>query len=341
MKTEFQNISIEGIQVTLPTSRIDNMNFAKVLGERRCKKQIRLTGVQTRQVSQENQTSADLAYIAGNALIERLKWDRRDIKVLVFATQNPLFALPSTAFYLQKMLQLPKDCIVFDINLGCSAALIGSQIVSALLNDQNEESKGILLIADPVYPPKSNMIDPEVIAQQMLFGSAGSAIGIKRRSSNQTIPMLFNTYSDGNRYQSILRERDGNSCKMDGASVFSFGINDVTTDMKHFREDFNIKEEDIDYYSFHQAQKLMLDTIDAECGISSGKDLRSMEHYGNTNGSSVLLNLCANRDILLKQEKVRMVFCAFGVGLSWSFLYASVITKKIFPIIYSDTHYEV
>ncbi len=338
MKTGFYNISIEGIQVALPSLSIDNMDFAKILGERRCKKQIRLTGVKKRQVSQKEQNAADLAYEAGEHLLNRLNWDRNEIKALVFATQNPLFALPSTAFYLQKLLHLSKDCIVFDINLGCSAALIGSQIIASLLQGQAEGSKGLLLVSDPVYASNFEEQNPDDIAQQMLFGSAGSAIGLEKLK-NIAAPMCFSTYSDGVRYRSILRTHDRLSCQMDGESVFAFGINDVAADMKNFQNEWNINGQ-IDYYSFHQAQKLMLDTIDAECNINQTDELRSLENYGNTNGSSVLLNLCACRERLLKKEIARIVFCAFGVGLSWSYLYATLFTKSIFPIVYSDNHYE-
>lgn len=338
MKGVIQNISIEGIQVVLPTGRINNSDFSNVLGERRCRKQIRLTGVQQCSVSPNEQTTTDLAYEAGKVLLKKVGWNPEEIDVLVFATQDPLFCIPSTAFYLQKRLGISTDCVVFDVNLGCSAAIVGMQIVSSLLKLGGGKGKGVLLVADAIHAPTEEEMAPDALAHHMLFGSAGSAVALQYDpDACEGIP--FFTRSDGTRYRAILRRR-GQGFEMDGEAVFSFGINDVVNDMIKFRDDFKIMENNVDYYSFHQAQSLMLTTIDEACGICPDKELRSLSQFGNTNGSSVLLNLCANLDKFETKTKLRAILCAFGVGLSWSYMYVTIPTKNIFPIAYSDRHYE-
>lgn len=127
---------------------------------------------------------------------------------------------------------------------------------------------------------------------------------------------------------------------MDGEGVFTFAINDVVRDINAFKSEWMLQENDIDYYVFHQAQKLILDSVAAGCGIDECKELRSLRDYGNTSGASVPLSLCVNRDKFADKKTIRTLTCGFGVGLSWSMAYAEIETKNILPLVVSDAKYE-
>lgn len=338
MKGSFENIAVRGIKVVIPSTIIENAKFEDKLGSRRCKKQIKLTGVKNRHVSMPKQTATDLACEAGRQLIRALNWKATDISVLIFATQSPLFALPSTAFLLQKRLGISKDAVVFDMNLGCSAAPVGMQVVASLLQQKGISGKGLLLVSDAIYAPGKKVCDnPNALADQMLFGSAGCAVGLEVEENSKAFH--FETFSDGERYDAILR-RHGCNLEMKGEAVFEFGVNDVASGLINFRKEFHLTEDNIDCYSFHQAQALMLSTIDSVCDIPEEKEIRSLERYGNTNGSSVLVNLCANRDKFVGKEQIRALLCGFGVGLSWAYVYITVPIDGLLPISISDAHYE-
>ncbi|MGM9558839.1 3-oxoacyl-ACP synthase III family protein [Anaerovibrio slackiae] len=334
MKGCFSNITIKGIKVVVPSKRIENNDYEKYIGKRRCKKQVRLTGVISRFVSNNSQNSVDLAYVAGKKLLEDIGWKPTEIDVMVFLTQNPMFVLPSSAFFLQKKLGLSNNCMVFDVNLGCTGAVEGIQIVASLLQNSIGSGKGLVLVADAVYEEDVSNSSEDDIANGMLFGSAGSAVGIERNDESGIIS-YFSNYSDGNRYHAIMRPYEGDLV-MDGVAVFEFGVNDVSSGLIKFRKENDIKEDDIDVYSFHQAQKLMLDSIANTCGISAEKNLFSLERYGNTNGSSVLLNLCANRERVDSHDNCRILLCGFGVGLSWAYFYTELNGNVVQPIEYTD-----
>lgn len=335
MTGEFTNIEIAGIKAVVPTRSVDNMRFSNALGQRRCKKQIRLTGVERRHVSPLGQTSADLAYEAGRSLLEEIGWDANSIDVLIFVTQNPLFALPSTAFLLQKRLGVKKECTVFDINLGCSAATVGIQVVASLLQQSKENARGLLLTSDQVYCQENNeYVQPD----NLLFGSAGSAVAMQKETT-ATPKIAFQNKSDGWRYDVIQRDLNRNF-QMNGEAVFEFGINDVANDICAFREAQGLQPLDIDYYVFHQAQALMLTTMDDVCNVPPERELRTLCEYGNTSGSSVLLTLCAHVDELRKKDSVKVLLCGFGVGLSWCTIITDLQTNKIFPVSFSDNVYE-
>lgn len=335
---EFDNIKIQGMCAAVPECIEENKNFESILGPRRTKKQIRLTGVSKRHISERKQRASDLCYAAALSLLEKLKWSKDEIKVLIYITQGPNYRLPSTAFFLQHRLELPKDCVCFDINLGCSSFNVGVHVVSALLQSCNIHDKALLLIGDKasqVLSPEDSM-NEDAIADRMIFGSAGAAIALEKVEDSN---LLFMTKSDGDGFEVIIRHY-GRGTAMDGAAVFEFAINDVSDDVNVFKKHFGLQETDIDYYVFHQAQKLVLDNIAASCDLPDGKELRSLEEYGNTSGTSVAVTVCSNRDKFSDKESVKLFLCGFGVGLSWGTIFAEVPTENILPVIETSEHYD-
>ena len=335
---KYNNIKIQGMCSAVPEYVENNMSFANIIGKRRAKKQIKITGVEERHISGKHQRTSDLCYAATLPLLEKLQWKREEIKVLLFITQGPNYVHPSTAFFLHKRLGLQKDCLVYDLNLGCSSFNVGVHTVSALLQTCETHDKALLLIGDTagmIRNPEAPL-KPDDIAHDMLFGSAGAAIAIEKVEQH---PLYFMNMSDGNGYDAIIGYK-GRPSQMDGAAVFSFAINDVSDGVNSFRKHFDISEDNIDHYIFHQAQDLILDNIIDACNIPTEKELRSLRHYGNTSGTSVPVTVCANRDEIQKKEKENLLLCGFGVGLSWGCIYTEIDTENILPIIETNEHYD-
>lgn len=337
MISQFDNIVVRGISSVVPSIVEENANAAPYLGERRCKKQIKLTGIERRHVSMLDQKMSDLCFVAAKQMMDSLGWVPEDVKVLVLLTQNPNYIAPSTAFLLQKILHIPNDCVVFDANLGCSSFNVGLQIVASLLQQFTGEAKGLCLQGDMAYEVIHPGVSPDDMAGAMLFGAAGSATAIEKKADAAPIP--FATFSDGRRYQAILR-KPGDSLCMDGEGVFNFSTNDVAEAVLDFRKHFAIEEAAIDFYVFHQAQKLILDSIAAACHIPDHKELRSLRDYGNTSGASVPLSICANREVFADRKEAKFFTCGFGVGLSWSMAYIPLDVDGILPVQISDEIFE-
>lgn len=335
MRDCFNNIVIAGIQAAVPFDVKDNTDYTDVLGNRRCNRQIQLTGVSRRHISPKEQNSADLAYVAGKKLLERLEWNPKEVDVLIFATQNPSFVLPSTAFFLQKKLGIKKDCVVFDINLGCPSAIIGIKLVASLLNQAGTNARGLLLISDAVHEVEKR---EEFTPDDLLFGSAGAAIALQR-SEQLSMGLDISNQSDGSRYRVIIREW-GKKFTMDGEAVFSFAINDIVKDVNMILSSLRETGVQIDYYVFHQAQALILNTIDETCGIPREQEFRSLSEYGNTRGASIFVSMCQHCVELQKKKRAKIFLCSFGGGLAWGSIITEIETSKIFPIVFENSHYE-
>ena len=348
MFSEFPNIAIKGMASAVPKRTEENCIYESVLGKRRVKKQIQLTGVYKRHVVGKEQRTSDLCYVSAMRLLDKLQWNKEEIGVLIFVTQHPNYATPSTAFFLQKRLGLPKECLCFDVNLGCSGFNVGVHIVSSLLQSSIKMKRGLLLVGDTVgkiLRPENELTKGE-IAENMMFGSAGSAIAIEKDNARGGLKTFAK--SDGIKFDAIMTRYTESTLyglaskkgHMDGNAVFEFAVDEVSKSIIDFKNYFSINENDIDYYVFHQAQKLILDSIVNTCGIEEQKELRSLEEYGNTSGVSVPLTVCYHRDEFRHRNSVKMLLCGFGVGVSWGAVYTEIPTENILPVIETDEHYD-
>ena len=64
-----------------------------------------------------------------------------------------------------------------------------------------------------------------------------------------------------------------------------------------------------------------------------------LERYGNTSAPAVALALCDAYGSYNKKT-VRVMFCCFGVGLSWGVASATIDIKDIYPVIETDDIFE-
>lgn len=301
----------------------------KKMGGKRNKRQILLTGVKTRHICGEGQSASDFATYAADKLLNHLGWDRNAIKLLIFVTQQPDLSRPSTAMLIQRRLGIGIDCSCFDVNMGCSGFTVGLQIMASMLAQVG--GKGLLLVGDGRYVGGDGMLS----RSDLLFGDGGAAAAIEIKSGYR---MLFNQKTDGTRVDTIMCRRNGDS-QMDGNGVLLFSLNEVSENIRRFREEHDLEEEDIDYYVFHQGQKIILQGMASECHIPWEKLLNSYESYGNTSSVSIPLSICANREKVQTKEQVRLLMSGFGIGLSWGIDYLNMDTQNILPVMETDYVY--
>ncbi len=338
MVTRIENIEVSGIVAALPTEIEDDSRYIELLGEQRVKKQRRITGVKERRIDDGKHTAADYCISAAKQLLRQLDWETDQIKVMVFVTQHPSLIMPSTAFVIQNYLGLPKECMVFDVNLGCSGFVSGLHIVASLLQQYGIGSKGMLLAGDIQRNP--NYILPHTVdetADSMLFGTCGTAAALEFTKDADSI--YSEEIADGSRYEAI-HMRYGEASQMNGEEVFEYGITDVVNYVNAFQKTVNeFEKKEIDYYIFHQAQKFLLQNIASICGIGMDQMLMSLEKYGNTSSGSIPLTICLHKEELLQKEKTSLFLCGFGIGLSCALLRMSIRPDMVLDLIESDEKY--
>ncbi len=343
-------IGIKGISCVVPKYKVDNTEYYEIFGQESVDSIIKMIGVRTTHRTIEEQTASDLCYVAANNLIHEKNIDCGEIGILVFVSQTPDYRLPATACVLHKRLGLGKQCMAFDVNLGCSGWVYGINIVGSLMLTSNI-SKALLLVGDTCIKTAS----PEDRSSVMLFGEAGSATLLVKDESRKIRGELM---TDGEGFKAIMvpsgayRNRNGNPDRvkksdgiirsdfdgyMNGTDIFSFTITQVPKLIKSFAE----RERGLENYDalvLHQANLYIMQQIGRKTKMSMDKIPVSIDRYGNTSGASIPLTLC---DAYGKQseKKLNLLMCAYGTGLSWGVIDAEINSDDILPIIQTDDYY--
>ena len=347
---ELKGIGIKGISCAVPKNTVNNTEYYEKFGKEAVDNVIKMTGVVSSHRTLEEQTASDLCFVAARNLIENKGLDPAEIGALVFISQTPDYRLPATACVLHKRLGLSKNCMAFDVNLGCSGWVYGLNIVGSLMLSSNID-KTLLLFGDTSIKTAS----PEDRSSVMLFGEGGSAT-LLVRDENSTVKGELLT--DGEGFKAIImpsgayRNRNGNPERieqpdgtirsdfdgyMNGTDVFSFTITQVPKMIKNF----SAKEGGLDQYDaliLHQANLYIIQQISKKTKVPMEKIPLSIDRYGNTSGTSIPITLCDAYGEKTAGD-LHLLMCGFGIGLSWGVVDARIDCSDILPIAVTDEYY--
>ncbi len=282
------------------------------------------TGIVQRHVAASDETAADLAYRAADRLLGSVDSASDSIDLLVFCTQTPDFALPTTACLLQDRLKLPTTCAAFDFNLGCSGYVYGLAIVKSMI-ETGEATKALLLTGETY----TKWIHPDDFSTRVIFGDAGTATLVETTESEHAPigPFVYGTDgrgkdnlivpSSGARQDTLGKQRP-ESLFMDGPEIFSFTMRAVPTAVRSLLAKAELGWGTVDWAVFHQANRFMLEHLRKQCRIPAEKFVYCLENYGNTVSNTIPITLAdmVNDGRLHTGDRAMLV--GFGVGYSWS-----------------------
>ena len=302
-----KNVSIKGIAACVPRNSLSNLEAFGNVSEDDMKRIAATTGIENRRIVAHDLCTSDLCFHAASQLIEELGWDRNEIDILIFISQTPDYILPMTSTILQNRLGLGTHCLCFDTTLGCSGYTYGLSIISSILSTK-KGGKGLLLVGDTI----SKLTSPNDRSTFPLFGDSGTATALSFEDTfNKSI--YFQLGSDGDGANAIIipdggqrnptskesflyKEEEGklhNNCQLElnGMDVFNFGIKTAPMSVKEVIAFAESNNDDIDYFIFHQANKLMNETIRKKLKLPVEKVPYSLSKFANTSSATIPLTM--------------------------------------------------
>ena len=322
---------ILGIEYALPEKVITNEELAKLFANWSAEKIYNKTGIQSRHVTTENETAADLAVVAAQKLIEKNIVPKDDIDFILCVTQSPDYKLPTTACTIQDRLGLQKRCGAFDINLGCSGYIYGLAVAKSLV--ETGIANNVLLITAETYSKHINPLDKSTRtifgdgAAATLIGHGGMEIGSFDLGTDGSGKDFLIIPTGGARKActpetAVEKETEGNvrsedNLFMSGADIFEFTIREVPASVKRIMKKEGLKKDDIGLYVFHQANQFMLDFLVKLMKVDKQKFYMNFADTGNTVSASIPIAFKRALDEGVIKPNQTIVLCGFGVGLSW------------------------
>lgn len=325
--------TIKACEYYLPPATLTNEDIAKGHPDWSVDKIHEKTGIASRHIAAPDETASDLAVKAAQKLFASGVCKPEDIDLLVFCTQTPDYALPTSACLIQTRLELPTTCAAFDFNLGCSGYVYGLSIVKGML-ESGQATKALLVMGETY----SKWIDENDRSVRTIFGDAGSATLIECAEApvdEQFMgPFVFGTdgtgknrlivHNSGSRTmsdedrQTLPEGHSDHHLFMDGPEIFTFTIRTVPRTVKALLAKADCTIDDVDLFVFHQANTYMLEHLRKRCKIPEDKFIINLENCGNTvsNSIPIVLKDLADNGRLKKDMKIALV--GFGVGYSWA-----------------------
>jgi 3-oxoacyl-[acyl-carrier-protein] synthase-3 len=324
--SKLQHVRFAGMATCVPRREISNTRDCPPQLRQERERLIRNIGIETRRICPEWQCFSDLALEAAETLLSDLGWEGDEVDALICVTQSPDYLIPSTAIILQDRLKLSQATIAYDVNLGCSGYPFGLHLLGSMIQSGSIR-KALLLVGDKC----ATINDP-------LFSDAGTATALQY--SAEAPPMYFDLNSDGSGYKAIMlpigghrqpyqghhsipvRDEQGINhwpaeLVLDGPSVLSFSTQRVPPAVQRTLQYAGMSFDDIDHFIFHQANKMINETIRKKLRLPEEKVPSTLKEFGNTSGASIPVTMTAKIRDALNSGHQRLLMGGFGIGLSW------------------------
>jgi 3-oxoacyl-[acyl-carrier-protein] synthase-3 len=334
-------VRIAGISLAVPRYSQDVLKCEYKTEELR-KRFVKATGIGNRRLCSQDQYTSDLAYAAADRLLNDLGWERSEVDSLILVTQTPDMQLPSTACVLHDRLGLSEECSAFDVNQGCAGYPYGLHIAGSQIRSEGAR-KVLVLIGDTAgkskLPSKADTTAP-------MFGDAMSATALEW--SEDADPMYFYFGTDGSGWNVIMSRRPGGNPPLmknnfdyeeledgtvlvggdfilKGEDVFNFSTRIAPDAVNKVLGYSGRSLKDVDYFLFHQANKMINDVIRKRLKLRPEQVPSSLAEFGNTSSASIPITMLHCREELISKP-LNLILCGFGVGLSWATVYCKTGT---------------
>ncbi len=286
------------------------------------------TGIQQRHIAAPDECSSDLGVRAAEKLFAEHNIDPTTIDFILFCSQTPDYALPTTSCLIQQRLGLRTDVGALDFNLGCSGYVYGLSIADGII--RSGTAKRILFIAAETY---TKLIHPSDRSLRTIFGDGGTATLIE--PCDQPSMWGFKYGTDGTGADTLLASETGfrnpeqeiqprhrrrwpSQLYMDGPSLINFTVSKIPPLVDLILAEADIPKEQVGYYLFHQATFKMLEQLQLAMQVEPEKLPIRLENIGNTVSCTLPILIDHLRKSKELQPEMTNLLVGFGVGLSWA-----------------------
>ena len=277
------------------------------------------TGIRSRHIAAENETSASMAEIAARQAIDAAQIEAGEIDLIIVATGTPDRVYPSTACLLQQRLDI-QNCVSFDIQAACSGAIFALSIADQYI--KNGAADKILVVGSEICSRLVNWSDRGTC---ILFGDGAGAILLD--SADEPGILSTHIHSDGE-YEDLLycpnpqvatktNKDELGFINMRGNEVFKMAVNTLGRIVDETLAANGMEKSEIDWLVPHQANTRIIAATARKLKMPMDQVIVTLEDQGNTSSASVLLALNEGvRDGRIQRGQV-VLLEAFGAGFTW------------------------
>lgn len=275
------------------------------------------SGIKSRHIAGDKDTTADLAVSAGRMAIEKAGIEAKQIDMVIVGTASSDDAFPSTASIVQHKLGL-RHIAAFDISAACAGFNHGLSIADQFI--KTGFAKYVLVIGCEML---SRAVDWTDRTTCVLFGDGAGAVVLGASDE----PGIYSTHlhCDGSQHDilyapNLLVQRESTETpfvKMQGREVFRHAVTRLGELVDETLEANNFTKEDIDWLVPHQANIRIIQATAKKLDMPMEKVVVTLDQHGNTSAASIPLAL----DFAVSDGRIKrgdlILLESFGGGLVW------------------------
>lgn len=282
------------------------------------------TGIKTRHISSENETTAYLASKAAQMALEKAGLKAEDVELIIVSTITPEMVFPSTAAFVQQAIGA-KNAWVFDLSAACSGFVYGLSVAQQFI--ESGRQKNAIVIGAETLSKITNWQDR---TSCILFGDGAGAVVLERNEDGKGI-MYSTMVSDGHCWEALNCQAHGSRnpvgvelddpnkiyMQIKGREVYQQAVRRIVETVNECLDHCNLKMDDIDMLVSHQMNLRIIESAAKRLKLPDEKVFVNIQEYGNTSAASVPIafNECFRSGRIKPGDIV--VFVAFGAGLTW------------------------
>ena len=270
---------------------------------------IERTGIESRHIANENESSVDMAYSASLNAIKNANIDSNVIDMIIVATTTPERKFPSTAVLLQNKLKNNK-AFAFDLNAACTGFIYALDVADTYI--KNGIANYVLVVGTEKI---TSLLDWSDRNTCVLFGDGA---GVAILGSSNTPGIISNTIGSDGSYKDLLTvNTDSEVIEMSGNDVFKIAVNTMGKLAAETLEKNSMTIDSLNWLIPHQANSRIINAVARKINLPQEKVIMTVNKHGNTSAASIPLALdYANSNNLIKENDIIM-FEAFGAGFTW------------------------
>jgi 3-oxoacyl-[acyl-carrier-protein] synthase III len=287
------------------------------------------TGIRERRIHDhaagENTVSLSAGALANALADASLK--PTDLDLLLVATMTPDQPTPAVGCMVANRLGAGQIGAM-DINAACSGFVYSMNLAHDLIRGGAYRTIGVIG-ADCIT--RHLQFSTFGRATSVLFGDGAGAVvlrvtddaskGILAQAMHSDggggkhlyIPVNMNQFAPGDEPD----ERKISLVQMNGAAVFKFAVSTFPKLIEQTLEKAGIRADEVDHFVCHQSNARILEAARERFGITTEKLHVNIDRLGNTVAASVPLVFDELRKAGRVREGQRVMFLAFGAGLTW------------------------
>jgi len=283
------------------------------------------TGIRERRAASTKESTATMSIRAAQQALEVANFDPNDIDLIIVATATPDYMFPATACLVQDALAA-RHAGAFDLSAGCSGFVYALAMAADGIAAGSYDS-ALVIGAETL----TRIVDWTDRSTCVLFGDGAGAVVL--RASDVPCGVLSTVMgADGSGSDLLYLPNSGYKdpispdsratqlpyIHMNGNEVYRFATRIMGSVAQQAIRKAGLTLDQIDLLIPHQANVRIIQSAAKNLKLPDEKVFVNLDRYGNTSAASIPIALCEAVESGRLKPGARVVFAAFGAGLTWA-----------------------